>query len=266
MKKVIMGILLFLIINIISITSVLAEVKIDAQLTSTTLEIKAGEVAEITFTFNNFEGIKKGINAYKGTLEYDKNIFEEIIQSDFICQNNWEGLKYNPQNGQFIAFRKVGTKLEENVITFRLKAKTDIEATKTMVTIKDITTSEGKKDILVNDVNIMLNIVKDQQTIPTKPTIPAEPTQPTTPNNPSQGNTITNNTKPSDVLAGNTINTDINQNPNDIKDAIDSENNQNEKPNKTDKPTTAPEKTPTESNEPIIKKTTFKYSILLPLT
>ncbi len=258
MKKVSIGILTFLIINIITITTVIAEVRLDAQLSSSTLEIKAEETVEITFSFNNFQEVKKGLNAFKGTLEYDKNIFEEMVQTDFACQNNWEGLKYNTQNGQFIAFRKVGTKTEENVVKFRLKAKKDVEATKTMVKIKDITTSEGKKDIILNDTDITLNIVKEQQTIPT------EPTTPTTPNKPNQGESIINNTKPSDVLAGNTINTDINKNPNDIKDAIDSENNQNEKPNQTDKPTTFPEKTPNQNNEPAKpQKTTFKYSILL---
>lgn len=195
MKKAIIGILIFLVINVISISSVIAEVRLDAKLTSATLELKAGEITEVTLSFNNFQGVKKGLNAYKGTLEYDKNIFEEVVQSDFLCQNYWEGLEYNTQNGQFIAFRKVGTKTEENVVKFILKVKEDIEASKTVIKIKDITTSEGKKDIILDDTDITLNIVKEQQTIPT------EPTKPTTPNKPGQ-DTIINNTKPSDVLAG----------------------------------------------------------------
>lgn len=124
---------------------VLAKTGIDAKLTANAFELKANETLEVTFSFTNFREINKGINAYKGTLEYDKNIFEEVVQSDFESLNNWEELKYNPQNGQFVAFRKVGTKTEENVVKLVLKVKKDVEATKTIVKIKTSQLLKEKK-------------------------------------------------------------------------------------------------------------------------
>lgn len=263
MKKKIMGIITLLVISIlIGIQPVLAQT-IDAKLNTNVTELKANESVEITLSLDNFNDIKKGINAIIGTLEYDKSIFEEIVQSDFACQNNWESLKYNPQTQEFVAIRKVGTKIGENVIKLTLKTKANVDPTKTIIKIKDISTSEGKKDIALNNTEAVINIVKEQQTIPTEP---VSPNPPTTPDKPTQGGSTSNTTKPSEVLGGNTINGDINNNPDDIKDAIENENNQNETPNDQDKPT-KPEKNPSENNEnkqpEKIEKTNDKYIWIL---
>lgn len=252
MKKKIFGILTFLILNLMIAYPVLAESRMDARLTTNQSELKANETVEITLSLENFQEVNKGINAIKGTLEYDENIFEEVVQSDFSCLNNWENLKFNPGTKEFVAIRKVGTKIGENIIKITLKVKNNIEPSKTTIKIKDISTSEGKKDIFLNDSETSLNIVTEQQTIPTEPT---NPTIPTTPDTPTQGGTITNTTKPSEVLGGNKVNTDLNKNPDDIKDSIENndnnldDTNQNETPNETEKPTTPSEKNPNENKE-----------------
>ena len=210
MKKKIMKIITFLIISVlIGVQPVFAQTSVGAKLNANHIELKANESVEITLSLNNFKDIKKGINAIKGTLEYDTNIFEEVFQSDFIGQNSWEDLKYNAQNNEFVLYRKVGTKSEENVLKIVLKVKEDIEATKTLVKLKNISTSEGKKDILLTDVNIELNIIKEQETIPDKPISPVSPEKPNT------DNTITNNTKPSGNLSGNIIGSIVKPNPDD---------------------------------------------------
>lgn len=103
MKKKIIGMVMFLILNFLAVQPVLANSNMDAKLSTNRLEFKSDETVEVTFSFDNFKEVKKGINAYKGTLEYDKNIFEGIVQSDFVCQNNWESLKFNPKTGEFVA-------------------------------------------------------------------------------------------------------------------------------------------------------------------
>lgn len=262
MKKKIMGIITLFILSFLILSQpVFAEVNMDAKLTVSGSELMANETLEVTFSLENFNEIKKGINAIKGTIEYDTNIFEEIVQSDFSCLNNWESLKYNPQTKEFIAIRKVGTKIEENVLKITLKVKNNVEPTKTIVKIKEISTSEGKKDIFLKDSEVFLDIVREQQIIPT------EPENPIIPDNPTQGGSIINNTKPSEVLGGNKVNGDINKNPDDIKDTIEQENdNKNENINETNKPTipTTSEKEQNEMQESVsVQKTTNKYIWIL---
>ena len=227
MKKKIMGIITLLITSIfIGIQPVLAQT-IDAKLNTNVTELKANESVEITLSLDNFHDIKKGINAIIGTLEYDKSIFEEIVQSDFACQNNWEELKFNPQNGEIVAIRKVGTLVGENVVTITLKVKNNVASAKTLIKVTNLTTSEGKKDIYLKDAEVALNIIKEQEVIPSTPNIP---------NKPNNSGTHTNNPNAPNIDDGNTSNPDMNPiNPGDTNNTNpdlnnnDSENKNNNK-------------------------------------
>ena len=169
MKKITITAIIIVLLSLISINNVFAITTVDSKINTTKTELKQNEKVEITFKLDNFNDVKKGINAYKATLKYDKSIFEEVVESDFECQNYWEELKYNPQTGEFVAIKKVGSKNPEAVVKITLKVRSGVEAGATSIKIKDITTSEGKKDIEVPEQKITLNIIKDQVTIPTKP-------------------------------------------------------------------------------------------------
>ena len=75
-------------------------------------KIKPGEEIEVNFYLQNYENIKDGINAYKATLEYDKNIFEEVELENFESKNLWQEFLYNKDSGEFIAIKKAGSKQE----------------------------------------------------------------------------------------------------------------------------------------------------------
>mgnify|MGYP001049847298 FL=1 len=135
MKKRIFKLMTIFLFSLICLGAVEASSKLETKVISNKTEIKGGEVVELTLAFDHFEDIKKGINAYKGTLEYDKNIFENITQANFINQNNWESLKYNLQNNEWVAIRKVGAKIGEDVVKIKLKVKENVSATKTEINI-----------------------------------------------------------------------------------------------------------------------------------
>ncbi len=259
MKKIGMGIIIFLMLNLISMHTVLASTKIDAKLVSNTTELKPGDQVEITFRLLSFEEIKKGINAYKATLEYDKNIFEEIVQSNFACQDYWEELKYNSSNGQFVAFRKAKAMNQTDVVKITLKVKKGVEATKTIVKVKDITTSEGKGDIKIKDTSVLLNIIKEQQTIPTKPVVPEKP---------NTDNSTTTNKKP--TTSGNVVGAPMGDATKPNEDTNIEDTNHSQKPeedlNDTDveKPTKPIEDDEKQDHQPAkIKKTTKTYAKML---
>ena len=151
--------------NLIVINTVSAITTVDVKLNTDMKELKAGDKVVVTLKLDNLKEVKKGVNAYKATLDYDKSIFEEVIQSDFTCLNSWEELKYNPENGEFIAIKRAGTKNDEEVAKITLKVKNNVAATKTVVKVKNIETSEGKGDILLKESSASLNVIKEKKKI-----------------------------------------------------------------------------------------------------
>lgn len=166
MKKALLIILTFLAINFGSINVVFASTKVESKLIVNTTEYIGGETVELTLKLNNLEDIKKGVNAYKATLDYDENVFEKVVESNFVCQNNWEEFNYNPKNKQFVLIKKVGTTAKEDIVKINLKVKENAKINKTVIKMTDITTSEGKKDIIVKDISIPINIIEKQISIP----------------------------------------------------------------------------------------------------
>ena len=168
MKKKI-AIIVGIIILILLATNLLSMADLKAEISSSAIDVKGGQEVTITLKFNEYKEIKNGLNAYKATLEYNNDIFEEVTQENFVCQNNWERLKYNKSTGEFVAIKKVGSNEPEEVVKITLKAKEALKATITNVKIKDIVTSEGEKDIKVEETNLAINIIEEQEEKPEEP-------------------------------------------------------------------------------------------------
>ena len=171
MKKIAIGIIV--VISLIFVTTtLLASESLIANVSSSVSDLKAKEEVIVTLKFDQYQGIKNGINAYKATLEYDKNIFEEVLEKNFVCQNDWEELKYNKDTGELVAIKKAGSKAPEEIVKITLKAKEGVKACTTDVKFKDIVTSDGKKDINLSETKVTINIIEDQQEKPDEPKPP----------------------------------------------------------------------------------------------
>ena len=166
-KKVML--ILILIVLILLASNILATSNLVAQVKTSTNELEAGQQVIITFGFDKYEQIKKGINAFKAKLEYDKEIFEEVKQSDFQCLNDWEKLQYNQATGEFIAIKRAGSKAPEDLVSITLKTKQGVKATSTDIVFTDIVTSEGEKDINIVEIKTTINIIEDQTEKPEEP-------------------------------------------------------------------------------------------------
>lgn len=171
MKKIIMYVIGLIIFSSIATTVLaIAETdKIKAKLISSEEELKAGQEVTITLKFDKYNQIFKGINAFKATLQYDGEIFEKVMQSNFKTENDWEELKYNGETKELVAIKKSGSKKEEDILQLKLKVKNEIEPGKTDIKLGQISTSEGKEDLLMEDVTVELDIIKEQTPIPEEP-------------------------------------------------------------------------------------------------
>lgn len=154
--------------------------------------LKAGQEVTVTLDLDNYTNVTSGYNAYKAKLIYDQNIFEQVLQDDFVSLNDWEELEYNPDTFEFVAIKKVGSKTLENVVQVRLRVKTTASAGITTIKMENIVTSEGRKDIPVDDKSVDVNIIRDQVTVPDN-------------SNTNTGNSSNNNSNDSFNNSSNTI-------------------------------------------------------------
>ena len=129
-------------------------------------KLEAGK--EITVAIKISE-ITQNIDTVIGVLEYDKDIFEEIIEDDMTPQGKWQYPTYNSADGIFIIERKDSTNVEETIMKIRLKVKDGVTATNTKITLSDIEIAGLGKDLITEkEVNVTIGEI-------TNPDIPEEP-------------------------------------------------------------------------------------------
>lgn len=162
MKKIIVANAILFIFLILLGSNVLATNSLNAYANSSLEDVEGGQEVIITLGFDSLQEINKGINAYQATLEYDKEVFEQVKQEDIVSLNNWERLKYNKDTEEIVAIKKVGIKEAEDIVQIKLRVKENVKPQETEVGMKDIVTSEGKYDLHTNDAITKINIIKEQ--------------------------------------------------------------------------------------------------------
>lgn len=153
-----------------------ASESINTTLSTESQQVKAKDTVVLKVKLEGLNDIKYGVNAYKATLRYDDNIFEKVGETDFKTINNWEGLRYNPNTGEFVVYKRAGITEGEDIVDISLKIKEDVKASKTKVELVDVVASEGKKDLFVQnteeneDAIVNIDIVEEQKNQNNKPT------------------------------------------------------------------------------------------------
>lgn len=141
----------------------------------TFLEANAVDLCKVSITTQNqtiTEGQKQvviqinldeyngaGDLGYQGTLEYDKNIFENVTMVSF---NDWESIEYEENTGTLISTTKdakSGTKIAEITLTL----KDGITAQDTTVSINDIMFSDAETNAIFNQ-SITFNFAQNMPT------------------------------------------------------------------------------------------------------
>ena len=152
MKKItlIINILIIISINLISYaTNQQIEINTDKN------KIENGQEIEISIKIPSQEN---SIYTYSGEIQYDKEIFETITNSNFTTENSWENLQYNKKNGQFIITNK-GSKGNEEILKIKIKCKSNQQNQNTKISIKNLkTVDENKNEEVISLENKIINI------------------------------------------------------------------------------------------------------------
>ena len=135
----------------------------EMQVSSGTTEAAPGEDITLTFSLAGYDDIQEGIYALGATLEYDTDIFEAVEESDFETLSGWEQLRYNADNGQFAVINKNGSMEDEAAFQLTLTTKAQAEIKETTITLKNVSVSEGKEDIFLEDTEFQMAVDSDEQ-------------------------------------------------------------------------------------------------------
>ena len=177
MKKRISVFILILFFIITATNTVFAADSFSTSMNSDKTELNAGEEVSIQLSVTNINMGTDGINVIEGTLNYNRDLFEEVTTSSISTEKSWE-TTYNNSNGKFLAVNySNGVKSDVMILTIKLKTKAAIEETKEeKITISDITSNNGKNLVNIGskDVNIKVisNTIKNEDDTTAKGIIP----------------------------------------------------------------------------------------------
>lgn len=192
---------ILLIISILSLTGIVNAFSVSIGLDSTS-KLKAGDLVVVTLKITNIDA-GEGIDAILATLDYDKNVFEEVTEDSFEGNNKWNVNIYSTDTQMFTVTKSSKVNTPSDILTITLKAKDTINANSTIVKVKDISASGGgvedggTGDIEIPEVSVTITKESTEPPITNEiaNTIINEVTNTTT-------NTITNIATNTDNIAG----------------------------------------------------------------
>lgn len=132
-------------------------------------ELEPGD--SITIKINVADIDEDGINVIQGKLEYNQNIFEKIVSSDFECKNNWS-IAYNDEDtdsqGKFILMNlSAGVWEDQEIAEVTLKVKEDVNKEETQIKISQLCTTKDDEVISMEDseTKVQINGKENRQNV-----------------------------------------------------------------------------------------------------
>ena len=156
-KKVSCFILLLLLILAVGITSVYAA-DFGIQLTGSRDTIKPGETITLQVSLKDIEKMSTGVNVFLATIDYDKNVFEQLKEDDIKTLNNWSGMMYNEDNGKIIVENYNFDEEEKAMFEVLLKAKTETKEKQGSISIKGAESSMGITAMKADESSLVVKV------------------------------------------------------------------------------------------------------------
>jgi len=173
MSKKIVGILIFLVLVVSSVTSYGA-INAKGTLTPSTAKIAPGDEVVITLSMSDITG-DLGISKFKTVLKYDKNIFEQVKQSN--VESTWT-ISYVENQELLTLETTTPIKSGTNILTLTLKAKSAAPEGTTIIefTESSIHNVFEDEDIIIAPLSITIEKASTPITSPSSPPTSTPPT------------------------------------------------------------------------------------------
>ena len=121
--------------------------------------VRKGQEITLTFALDGYTDIRDGVNALKGTLEFDSDVFEEASGEDFETLNSWSGCFTIRITDSLSSSTGAGSMEGEAVFRLRLTAKQSIPAKEAYITVKELSASEGNEDLFPEDGSLKIDSI-----------------------------------------------------------------------------------------------------------
>ena len=162
MKKIRNIFLIIVLMSIIGIFNVAYASSFNFNTSASASTLKPGDTVVISLNISNIDVGESGINTIEAVLEYDENVFEPVLPTNFAGLNNWS-ITYNNEEGEnkgkFVAvIVQEGVTEDQAIGNLTLKVKYEVEDQSTNVTFKNIKTNDGENEITNTDKIVTLNI------------------------------------------------------------------------------------------------------------
>lgn len=162
MKKIKNIFLIIALMSIIGIFNVAYASSFNFNTSASASTLKPGDTVVISLNVSNIDVGESGINTIEAVLEYDENVFEPVLPTNFAGLNNWS-ITYNNEEGEnkgkFVAvIVQEGVTEDQAIGNLTLKVKSEVEDQSTNVTFKNIKTNDGENEITNTDKIVTLNI------------------------------------------------------------------------------------------------------------
>ena len=150
-----------------------------------TTKLEPGDTITIDLSIADIDAGELGINTIEAVLEYDKDVFEAVMPTDFAGLNNWS-ITYNNESGEnegkFVAvIVQDGVTENQDIGRLTLKVKEGIEDQTTNIVFKGKKTNDGTTEIPTTDKTVSIKIESPEPVAPQEPVEekPVDTTSPT---------------------------------------------------------------------------------------
>ena len=162
MKKLKRLFILIALISILGMTNFVYASSFNFTTNASSTTLKPGDTVVIGLNISNIDAGESGINTIEAVLEYDENVFEPVLSTNFAGLNNWS-ITYNDEEGEnkgkFVAvIVQEGITEDQAIGNLTLKVKSDVNVDSTNVTFSNIKSNDGVEEITSPNQVISLNI------------------------------------------------------------------------------------------------------------
>lgn len=165
-KKIVYILCLLIIFNLILGGMVYASSDLDVKLTSNIETVKPEDEIIIKLKIEKANiSDSNGVKVFLGTLNYDKEIFEEVQDTNIKLLNDWSGLAFNKDKGILLMTKVNSVEMGEELLEINLKVKNNISFEKTQIGINEISYANSEEEITGEGSSITIKMDNNKKMI-----------------------------------------------------------------------------------------------------
>ena len=113
-----------------------------------------------------------GIDAIAGTIDYDKNVFEEVTANSFEGKNQWNVAIYDKDSQMFTALRSEQVGLPNDVLRITFRVRDGVTEESTTIKVKEIASSGTSASGSTGDIpSLEVKVTINKKTQPILPDV-----------------------------------------------------------------------------------------------